>query len=89
VESTTSNPPTPAQNPPNLEWTDNSSYLVFRRLRQDVKGFWDFATTQAAKQRQSVDLFSAKLIGRYQSGAPLEGAENAPETLARRTPTPI
>jgi deferrochelatase/peroxidase EfeB len=89
AESTTSNPATPAQNPPNLEWTDNGSYLVFRRLQQDVKGFWDFATTEAAKQRQSVDLFSAKLIGRYQSGAPLEGAENAPETLARRTPTRI
>ena len=80
AESTTPNPPAPAHHPPNLrlEWTDNGSYLVFRRLRQDVKGFWDFVTTQATKQKQSVDLFSAKLIGRYQSGAPLEGAENAP-----------
>jgi hypothetical protein len=28
-------------------------------------GYWDFVTTQAAKQKQSVDLFAAKLVGRY------------------------
>jgi deferrochelatase/peroxidase EfeB len=63
---TAPHPPTPAHRFPNpqLELT-NGSYLVIRRLRQHVKGFWDFVTKQAAKQKQSVDLFAAKLVGRY------------------------
>jgi Dyp-type peroxidase family len=81
-------PPTPADDPPNpqQEWTRNGSYLVFRRLRQDVKGFRDFVTTQAPKQKQSVDLFAAKLVGRYPSGAPLEGADEATEDPGRTNP---
>jgi len=83
-------PPTsdPADDPlsPQPEWTHNGSYLVFRRLRQDVKGFRDFVTTEAAKQDMSVDLFGAKLVGRYRSGAPLEGAGNAAEDPGTTNP---
>jgi Dyp-type peroxidase family len=84
-------PPTPADDPsnPQQEWTRNGSYLVFRRLQQDVKGFWDFVTTQAPKQRQSVDLFAAKLVGRYPSGAPLEGADDATEDPGRTDPDAV
>jgi Dyp-type peroxidase family len=64
---------------PQPEWTNNGSYLVFRRLRQDVKGFQDFLIAEAAKQRTSVDLVAAKLVGRYRSGAALVGAGNAVE----------
>jgi Dyp-type peroxidase family len=64
---------------PQPEWTHNGSYLVFRRLRQDVKGFRDFLAEEAPRQRMSEDLFGAKLVGRYRSGAPLLGAGNAPE----------
>jgi Dyp-type peroxidase family len=64
---------------PQPEWTRNGSYLVFRRLRQDVKGFRDFLTAEAAKHNMSPDLFGAKLVGRYRSGAPLVGAGNAAE----------
>jgi Dyp-type peroxidase family len=73
--------PGPADDPlsPQPEWTHNGSYLVFRRLRQDVKGFWDFLITEAARREQSVDLIGAKLVGRYRSGAPLVGADNAVE----------
>jgi len=62
---------------PEPEWTRNGSYLVFRRLRQDVKGFRDFVAAEAAEQNMSPDLFGAKLFGRYRSGAPLLGAGNA------------
>jgi Dyp-type peroxidase family len=62
---------------PEPEWTRNGSYLVFRRLRQDVKGFQDFVAAEAAKRNMSPDLFEAKLLGRYRSGAPLLGAGNA------------
>jgi hypothetical protein len=50
----------------------------------DLTSFWDFVTTQAAKQKQSEDLFAAKLVGRYLSGAPLEGADDATRTPAGR-----
>jgi Dyp-type peroxidase family len=63
---------------PQPKWTKNGSYMVFRRLRQDVKGFRDFVTAEAAEQKMSVDLFEAKLVGRYRSGAPLAVADNAP-----------
>jgi Dyp-type peroxidase family len=75
----------PAGDPPSLQpdpqpgWAKNGSYLVFRRLRQDVKGFRDFLAASAAKHNMSVDLFGAKLVGRYRSGAPLVGTRDAPE----------
>jgi Dyp-type peroxidase family len=76
-------PPTrdPADDPlsPQPGWTENGSYLVFRRLRQDVKGFRDFLDTEAARQGTTVDLLGAKLVGRYRSGAPLVGAGDAAE----------
>jgi Dyp-type peroxidase family len=76
--------PTPYATP-RPDWTRNGSYLVFRRLRQDVKAFQDFVAEQAGEE-QSVELSGAKLIGRYRSGAPLEGAENAAEDPAITDP---
>ena len=52
-------------------WTANGSYLVFRRLRQDVAGFRAFVAETARTQGMSEDLLGAKLVGRYKSGAPL------------------
>jgi Dyp-type peroxidase family len=74
-------PPGSAGDPlsPRPEWTHNGSYLVFRRLRQDVKGFRDFLAREAAAHNMSVDLLGAKLVGRYRSGAPLVGAGDAAE----------
>ena len=54
------------------EWTDDGSYLVYFRLRQDVKGFRTFLTDQAASLQISEDVMGAKLVGRYKSGCPLE-----------------
>ena len=53
-------------------WTTNGSYLVFRRLRQDVAGFRKFMTEMARQQGVTEELMGAKLVGRYKSGAPLE-----------------
>ncbi|MEI7999791.1 MAG: Dyp-type peroxidase [Actinomycetes bacterium] len=57
-------------------WTVNGSYLVFRRLRQDVAAFRDFVAHTAVSQGISEDLAGAKLVGRYRSGAPLEVTGN-------------
>jgi len=53
-------------------WTDNGSYLVFRRLAQDVPAFHNQVAALAAAHGMHPDLVGAKLVGRYQSGCPLE-----------------
>lgn len=69
--------PGPGDDPlkPQPGWLRNGSFLVFRRLTQDVAGFQDFVRTTAASAGMTEDLLGAKLVGR--SGAPLEGADNA------------
>jgi Dyp-type peroxidase family len=60
-------------------WAENGSYLVFRRLRQDVKGFHSFLKTAAAKlaatnpalANLTPDKLGAKMVGRWKSGAPI------------------
>ena len=63
------------------EWTRDGSYLVFRRLRQNVKGFRDAVNHLAPTLAQELNLptgtdatalMGAKLVGRYASGCPLE-----------------
>lgn len=57
----------------------NGSFLVLRRLRQEVAGFNEFVDTTAPQVGISADLLRAKMLGRYPSGAPLVGAERAAE----------
>ena len=68
--------PNPCQGPASdtglPTWIRNGSFLVFRRLAQDVKGFRDEVSKNAATLGISTDLMGAKLVGRYRSGAPLE-----------------
>lgn len=48
----------------------NGSYLVYRKLVQDVAGFWKFiyAHTQTPEEAEHL---AAKFLGRWRSGAPL------------------
>jgi Dyp-type peroxidase family len=64
--------------PPAPDWTKNGSYLVVRRLRQDVPAFWKFVTEQAAKLSQKAgfsdmtpERLASLLVGRWPSGAPI------------------
>ena len=59
-------------------WSRNGSYLVYRRLRQDVAGFWKFIAQQADALRSQPgfsdwtdDRLAAAIVGRWKSGAPL------------------
>jgi Dyp-type peroxidase family len=54
----------------------NGTYLVVRHLAQDVAGFWSFlddATkgTDGQTDQAQMERLGAKLVGRWQSGAPL------------------
>jgi Dyp-type peroxidase family len=59
----------PAQNFP--AWAALGSYLVCRRLRQDVAAFWEFATAAAAALGMPAVSFASLLVGRWPSGAPI------------------
>jgi Dyp-type peroxidase family len=53
------------------DWARDGSYLVFRRLRQDVFGFRQAVRTGATAAGLAPDQFAAKLMGRWKSGARL------------------
>jgi Dyp-type peroxidase family len=56
---------------PPLAWMVNGSYLVFRRLNQDVPAFHAYmAANFAAAGMTSADQLGAHLVGRWASGAP-------------------
>jgi Dyp-type peroxidase family len=58
-------------------WARRGSYLVVRRLRQDVRAFWDFAASGAARAGMDPERFAAMLVGRWPSGAPVMRAPSA------------
>jgi Dyp-type peroxidase family len=67
----------------------NGSFQVFRRLRQDVMGFWNQVQLEHGNLLKafphtsiSQDLLGAKLVGRWKSGTPLtRGDDSDPGTL--------
>lgn len=58
-------------------WARNGSYLVFRRLTQDVPAFWDFAARAAQAHGTDAVRFASLLVGRWPSGAPLSRSPEA------------
>jgi Dyp-type peroxidase family len=64
-------PPAPPLPPALPAWTKDGSFLVFRRLQQNVKGFRE-TTAEGAGAGLPGDLVGAKMVGRWASGAPLE-----------------
>jgi Dyp-type peroxidase family len=61
------------------EWARDGSYLVFRRLKQDVAAYRAFLTDQAADVRGGEAHLAAMLMGRWRNGAPII---RAPEEAA-------
>jgi Dyp-type peroxidase family len=67
----------------------NGSYLVYRKLQQDVAGFWQFMAREAARAGRSdaasIIWLASKCVGRWPSGAPLALAPERDEPrLAER-----
>lgn len=53
------------------DWARNGSFLVFRRLRQDVAGFRRFIQETAVDIGLKPEVLEAKIVGRFRSGAPI------------------
>jgi Dyp-type peroxidase family len=77
-------PPTPAL----PDWAHNGSFLVYRRLRQDVGAFNDFVTQQAQQLGMDPERLAAKLVGRWKSGAPMENVPVLPPNVDPSTSDP-
>jgi hypothetical protein len=82
--------PLPAQ----PDWTRNGSFLVFRRLRQDVAKFRRFLIAAAANlaskpewEGATPERLAALLVGRWPSGAPCCG--RLPRTIPRSEQTTL
>jgi len=52
-------------------WGALGSYLVCRRLLQDVPAFWKFAISAASALGMPAQKFASMLVGRWPSGAPI------------------
>jgi Dyp-type peroxidase family len=53
------------------KWARRGSYLVVRRLAQDVAAFYTFVSRGAARVGLPEETFAAMLVGRWPSGAPI------------------
>jgi Dyp-type peroxidase family len=62
----------PPADQPLPDWAKNGSFVVFRRLRQNVQAFNDFLAQEASQVGLEPEQFASKLVGRWRSGAPLE-----------------
>ncbi|MBW0931381.1 Dyp-type peroxidase [Priestia megaterium] len=52
-------------------WAVNGSYMVIRRLKQDVAGFWSFVKEQADELEIPYEKLASLMVGRWPSGAPI------------------
>ncbi|SUX30570.1 Dyp-type peroxidase [Chromobacterium vaccinii] len=66
------------------DWSVNGSFLVFRRLRQDVSLFWGTMHSQASALAtkpgfggMSDEMLASMIVGRWMSGAPVNRAPSA------------
>lgn len=77
---------------PGPAWSRNGSYVVYRRLRQDVAGFRALAVEQAQALAQqgmagvTASTLEASLFGRWPSGAPVSRVPGGDDPALGRDP---
>jgi Dyp-type peroxidase family len=69
--------PTPA--PPPDSFGVNGSFLVYRKLRQDVAAFRRRLREAAALYPGGEELLAAKIVGRWRDGTPLDRSPHRPD----------
>jgi Dyp-type peroxidase family len=61
---------------PAPDWMKDGSFIVFRRLNQDVPAFWEQIERHIRELPEgdnlTADMLAAKLVGRWRSGTPLD-----------------
>jgi len=74
--------PAPLPGGQRVSFGHNGTYLVLRKLRQDVAGFWRYCWDAARAERASnvaerAKLIAARMVGRWPNGVPLVEAPEA------------
>ncbi|AEV83523.1 Dyp-type peroxidase family protein [Actinoplanes sp. SE50] len=64
-------PPSWTPRPTPAAWMRNGSFQVFRRLRQDVAGWWEHMNALSAADGGSPEDAAARALGRHLDGRPL------------------
>lgn len=74
--------PTPVSPPtrPLPPWAKHGSYVVLRRLRQDIAAFRQAMADQSGAVGLNSDQLGAKVVGRWPSGAPMEHVPGEPKS---------
>ncbi|KAK1236407.1 dye-decolorizing heme-containing peroxidase [Marasmius sp. AFHP31] len=72
-------------------WAKDGSFLAFRQLRQLVPEFSQFVTENALKVpglsvQENTDLFGARMVGRWKSGAPIDLAPLRDDPVLAKDP---
>jgi len=67
----------------------NGTFIVYRKLEQDVASFWRFLQNESLRLKSEVDpgfmvWLAAKMVGRWPSGAPLVLAPDRDQPVLRR-----
>ncbi|HYK37403.1 hypothetical protein [Alloacidobacterium sp.] len=70
--------PVAEDQPGMLDLGRNGTYLVFRQLTQDVRGFWQFVDKQAHSDPQARQELAEAFVGRRQNGQPLVELSSQP-----------
>ena len=60
---------------------EGSTFLVFRKLEQDVAAFRAYLASQRPNDRAAQDKLAAQFVGRWPNGTPLTVAPDAPRDL--------
>jgi Dyp-type peroxidase family len=65
--------------PPPAELSTNGSYVVYRKLRQDVAAFRQRLADSAKLYPGGEELLAAKIVGRWRDGTPVELSPQGPD----------
>lgn len=55
----------------NFDLGKNGSYMVFRQIKQDVKGFWNYMMQKSDNKIPEAIHLASTMVGRHPSGTPL------------------
>jgi len=65
--------------PQPAQLASGGSFLVYRKLRQDVLGFRDMLAQHSGRYPGGAELLAAKIVGRWRNGSPLVLSPSKPD----------